>query len=99
MTARLPLARFRLHPGYARCLFGSSRRSLLQSRGAYNREDHLQPTNVLRALGAVVVIAAAATPALAGVPAPVPGPLIGAGAPALALLGGAYYLIRKRRRR
>lgn len=35
-------------------------------------------------------------PALAGVPVPVP--LIGAGAPALLLLGGAYYMIRRRRR-
>jgi len=73
--------------------------SLLQLDDVRNREDHLQPIKLLHALGALVVIAAAATPAMAGVPAPVPGPLIGAGAPALALLGGAYYLIRKRRER
>ena len=32
-------------------------------------------------------------------PAPVPAPLIGAGLPALAILGGGYWLIRKLRQR
>lgn len=37
-----------------------------------------------------------ASPALAG--SPVPGPLLAAGAPALAVFAGGYYLIRRRRR-
>jgi hypothetical protein len=40
----------------------------------------------------------AADPALAGVQA-VPGPLLGAGLPALAVFAAGYYVIRKRRRR
>jgi hypothetical protein len=43
------------------------------------------------------VIAVATEPALAG--APVPGPIIGAGLPALAILAGGYWLIRKVRQR
>ncbi len=43
-----------------------------------------------------VAAAAAAAPALAGTP--VPGPLIGAGLPALALFAGGYWLIRRMRR-
>jgi hypothetical protein len=38
-----------------------------------------------------------AAPALAGAPAP--GPVLGAGAPALAVIAGTYWLIRKRRTR
>jgi len=38
----------------------------------------------------------AAEPAWAGV-APVPGPLLGAGLPALAVFAAGYYVIRKRR--
>jgi hypothetical protein len=45
------------------------------------------------ALGAFV---ASIEPALAG-PASVPAPIIGAGLPALAILGGGYWLIRKLR--
>ena len=30
---------------------------------------------------------------------PVPGPVVGAGAPALVLLGGGYWLLRRRRAR
>lgn len=37
-----------------------------------------------------------ASPAFAG--SPVPGPLLAAGAPALAIFAGGYYLIRRRRR-
>jgi hypothetical protein len=39
----------------------------------------------------------ATDPAMAG-SLPVPGPMIGAGAPALALFGVGYWLIRRRRR-
>lgn len=39
-----------------------------------------------------------AEPAFAGI-APVPGPLIGVGAPALAVFAAGYWLIRKRRER
>jgi lipopolysaccharide export LptBFGC system permease protein LptF len=41
--------------------------------------------------------AASIEPALAG--APVPAPIIGAGLPALAILAGGYWLIRKVRER
>jgi lipopolysaccharide export LptBFGC system permease protein LptF len=47
------------------------------------------------ALVAFGVLVASIEPALA-VPA-VPGPIIGAGLPALAILGGGYWLIRKLR--
>jgi hypothetical protein len=47
---------------------------------------------VLVALGVIV----ASESALAG-PASVPAPIIGAGVPALAILGGGYWLIRKLR--
>ncbi len=54
---------------------------------------------ILRA-GALAGIAAllAVEPALAGVQ-PVPGPLLGAGLPALAVFAAGYYVIRRRRRR
>jgi hypothetical protein len=48
------------------------------------------------ALVALGVIVASIEPALAG-PASVPAPIIGAGLPALAILGGGYWLIRKLR--
>jgi hypothetical protein len=38
-------------------------------------------------------------PALAGVKTPVPGPLIAAGLPAMAVLAGGYWLVRKLRER
>jgi hypothetical protein len=37
-------------------------------------------------------------PALAGPTAPVPAPIIAAGVPALVILGGGYWIIRKLRR-
>ena len=49
------------------------------------------------AAGAALVSLVATDPALAGI-VPVPGPLLGAGRPALALFGAGYGLIRKRRR-
>jgi uncharacterized membrane protein len=49
---------------------------------------------VLAALG---IIGASIQPALAGTV--VPGPLIGAGLPAMAVLAGGYWLIRKLRER
>jgi hypothetical protein len=52
--------------------------------------------HAVRRLGAAILFATvAAEPALASTP--VPGPLLGAGAPALALFAVGYYLIRKRR--
>jgi hypothetical protein len=48
----------------------------------------------LVALGAFV---ASIDPALAGPTVSVPAPIIGAGLPALAILGGGYWLIRKLR--
>ena len=47
---------------------------------------------------AVLCVAASIEPALAGEPG-VPAPLLGAGAPALAILAGGYWLIRKFRGR
>lgn len=44
---------------------------------------------------ALVAALAAADPALAGTPTP--GPLLGAGAPVLAIFGAGYYFIKKRR--
>jgi len=41
------------------------------------------------------IIAASITPALAGTP--VPAPIVGAGLPVLAVLGGGYWLIKKLR--
>ena len=46
---------------------------------------------------ALCVTAVSIEPALAGVP--VPGPIVGAGLPALAILAGGYWLIRKVRER
>jgi LPXTG-motif cell wall-anchored protein len=55
--------------------------------------------NLVRGAALVAISAVVAVePAFAGV-TPVPGPLLAAGAPALALLAGGYYLIRKRRSR
>jgi hypothetical protein len=55
-------------------------------------------SNMLRFTAAVGLAAfAAAGPALAG-NVPVPGPVIGAGLPALALFGAGYWLIRRRPR-
>jgi hypothetical protein len=48
------------------------------------------------ALVVLGIIVASIEPALAG-PASVPAPIIGAGVPALAILGGGYWLIRKLR--
>ena len=54
--------------------------------------------NSLRAAAGVLLLATVAVdPAFAGM-LPVPGPMIGAGAPALALFGVGYWLIRRRRR-
>lgn len=50
-----------------------------------------------RILGIAAVSLLVADPALAG--APIPGPVLGAGAPALAVIAGAYWLIRRRRSR
>jgi hypothetical protein len=48
------------------------------------------------ASGSALVSVIAASPALAG--SPVPGPVVGAGLPALAVIAGGYYLIRRGRR-
>jgi len=50
-----------------------------------------------RSAGLALFAFVAIDPALAGV-TPTPGPMIGAGAPALALFAGGYWLIRRRRR-
>ena len=47
------------------------------------------------AAGAALVSLVATDPALAGMT--VPGPIIGAGLPALALFGAGYWLVRRRR--
>ena len=53
---------------------------------------------IARATGLALVILAPAAPALAGIITPTPGPMIGAGVPALALFGTGYWLIRRRKR-
>ena len=50
-----------------------------------------------RAAAFSIVTMALASPAFAG--APVPGPVLGAGIPALVAIGAGYWLIRKRRQR
>ena len=55
------------------------------------------PTFLRLAAGAALASLADVEPALAGAPA-VPGPVIGAGLPALALFGAGYWLIRRRRK-
>ncbi|HEY0412933.1 MAG TPA: hypothetical protein VGD66_07320 [Allosphingosinicella sp.] len=55
-------------------------------------------SNLLRKAAAAGLFALVAVdPAVAGF-LPVPGPMIGAGAPALVLFGAGYWLIRRRRR-
>jgi hypothetical protein len=49
------------------------------------------------ALVTVGAFVASIEPALAGPTASVPAPIIGAGLPALAILGGGYWLVRKLR--
>jgi hypothetical protein len=44
---------------------------------------------------AAVGLAVLVVPALAGPSAPAPGPILGVGLPALALIGGAYWVGRK----
>ena len=51
-------------------------------------------TSAAALVGSVLI---AADPALAGVP--VPGPVLGAGLPALAAIAGGYFLIRRYQRR
>ena len=46
-----------------------------------------------------VIIALSMEPALAGVGTAVPAPIIGAGLPVLAVLGGGYWLVKKLRER
>lgn len=56
-------------------------------------------SKLIRAGAAGAVFAFVATdPATAGLILPAPGPMIGAGAPALALFGAGYWLLRRRRR-
>jgi hypothetical protein len=51
---------------------------------------------VATAAGAAMASMVLASPAMAGFP--VPGPVVGAGLPALAVIAGGYYLIRRRRK-
>ena len=51
---------------------------------------------VVTAAGAAMASMVFASPAMAGFP--VPGPVVGAGLPALAVIAGGYYLIRRRGR-
>lgn len=50
-----------------------------------------------RAAAFSIVTIALTAPAIAGIA--VPGPVVGAGIPALAAIGAGYWLIRKRRQR
>jgi hypothetical protein len=54
---------------------------------------------LIRTAAAGALFAIVATDAAwAGIILPTPGPMIGAGAPALALFGAGYWLLRRRRR-
>jgi hypothetical protein len=55
-------------------------------------------TTKLTVTASVLAIIASIEPALVGAPG-VPGPIVGAGLPVLAILGGGYWLIRKLRER
>jgi lipopolysaccharide export LptBFGC system permease protein LptF len=67
-------------------------------RGKDNRKGfHMTSTTIRFGFIVAVSLIAAAEPALAGI-TPTPGPMIGAGLPALALFGAGYWLIRRRRR-
>ena len=72
---------------------------LLITRGA-KMGSHYSKTFVLAvvALGMALSLVGSAF-AQTGGPAAVPAPLIGAGLPALAILGGGYWLVRKLRQR
>ena len=50
-------------------------------------------------LAILSVLAVATETALAGITAPAPGPIAGAGAPALLAIAGAYWLVRHMRKR
>ena len=51
-----------------------------------------------RTTGLALILLSPAAPALAGIVTPAPGPMIGAGVPALAVFGAGYWLIRRRKR-
>jgi hypothetical protein len=53
--------------------------------------------NLFAPVAALIIAAVSTEPAIAGV-ANVPAPIVGAGLPALAVLAGGYWLIRKLRR-
>jgi hypothetical protein len=55
--------------------------------------------NLVAPLAVLVVVAASIESALAGPGISVPAPLVGAGLPALAILAGGYWFIRKVRGR
>ena len=54
---------------------------------------------VLSGLAILSVLAVATEPALAGAVVTIPGPIVGAGAPALLAIAGAYWLVRHMRKR
>jgi hypothetical protein len=53
---------------------------------------------ITRMTGVALLVLAPAAPAVAGIIFPTPGPMIGAGVPALAVFGAGYWLIRRRKR-
>jgi hypothetical protein len=55
-------------------------------------------STIVRAAAAAALFATVATDAAVAGFLPTPGPIVGAGAPALALFGAGYWLIRRRRR-
>jgi hypothetical protein len=59
---------------------------------------HATKVNLFAAVAALIIAAVWIEPAFAGAQH-VPGPILGAGLPALAVLGGGYWLIKKLRER
>jgi hypothetical protein len=55
-------------------------------------------TTKLKVIASILAVIASVEPAFAGAVA-VPGPIVGAGLPVLAVLGGGYWLIKKLRER
>jgi hypothetical protein len=57
---------------------------------------HTTKVNLFALVAGLIIAAVSIEPALAGL-STVPAPIVGAGLPALAILGGGYWLIRKLR--
>ena len=60
---------------------------------------HATKVNLFAPVAALIIAAVSIEPAFAGISPSVPAPIIGAGLPVLAVLGGGFWLIKKLRER